>query len=851
LTESSIFPAIRSVAALTAASGALIIPQVAFGQAVADRTLSDVKVDSVGGCTTLTVSFNIRVQVLSHFPDSGRELHVRIRPLDADQLQTFRESLRAPANVPDLRAIEYEGDNPSGPVLSLLFTRDKRFEVKPAADPHAIAIRVAQPGSSLQCAGVAGVGTPGPAPSQPAAPEIAIPSGLYVVNLLSKPNSLGDLTPGQASALSGKIVYETLFERDSLQWHRLRLGFFASKEEADASRKALAGQFPEAFVVKVSADERAQGVASRMETREPVATPPPPVSEASEGQVADAAKLVADAETAIRERRLDQAIQFLTNALAYPENTNSPRALELLGLTRERKNQMAHARAEYEEYLRRYPSGEASDRVRQRLAAITSSAASPGEALRQASGGRPPTAWTWGARGSFSQFYFRDQSKTKFVDASRPSTDPDVDNSINLNQLMTTADLTLSGGNDRRQLQFRAAGAYTFNFRKQSRDIKSLTALYVDYSDSSVNSAVRVGRQTRNSSGVLGRFDGVLVGWQARPKVRLNAVAGFPVLSSRQTHILKDRHFYGASIDIGGRRSPLQTSVYWFDQRAKGGFVDRRSIGLETRVLRSRFNGFAIVDYDVKYKKLNLGLLTLNYNFPDSSNFSLTADYRQSPLLTTNNAVIGQINTLTMEPIFDLRGLRQFFTDKEIYQLAQDRTITTKSVTVSYSRPLSKKLQANLDVTVTHTGGAPATPARTGTQEVAAIPSTGTEYYYGAQVVGTGLIWENDIYIVSGRYSDTQRSNTYTADINARVQLSGKLRLSPRLRYGYRKDKLVDSTFRQLQPTMRINYYPIQHTEVEVEFGADLSRQRDVIDGSRSTTTENGFVLSVGYRIDF
>ena len=100
MTESSIFPAIRSIAAVTAASGALVIPDVAFGQAVADRTLSDVKVDSVGGCTTLTVSFNIRVQVLSHFPDSGRELHVRIRPLDADQLQAFRESLRAPPICP-------------------------------------------------------------------------------------------------------------------------------------------------------------------------------------------------------------------------------------------------------------------------------------------------------------------------------------------------------------------------------------------------------------------------------------------------------------------------------------------------------------------------------------------------------------------------------------------------------------------------------------------------------------------------------------------------------------------------------------------------------------------------------
>ena len=42
--------------------------------------------------------------------------------------------------------------------------------------------------------------------------------------------------------------------------------------------------------------------------------------------------------------------------------------------------------------------------------------------------------------------------------------------------------------------------------------------------------------------------------------------------------------------------------------------------------------------------------------------YSLTADYLQTQLLTTSNAVIGQINTLTMEPIFDLRGHEHYKT---------------------------------------------------------------------------------------------------------------------------------------------------------------------------------------------
>jgi len=850
LPRSSIIPGSSAVILASIAAGGIVLPSPAFGQAVGDRTLSDVRVNHVGSCTTLTIEFNIRVQMLSSFPESGQELHVRLRPLDASAPGSAREALRAPENVPELRSIEYDGDNPSGPVLSLFFTRDMRFEIEPGIDPNTLVIRIDEPGSSAICDG-RGVAVPPPQFGQPKPlpPGMEIPAGLYVVNLVSKAKSLDQLTPEEQAALSGKIAYETLFERDSEEWHRLRLGFFKTREEAQAAKASLAAQFPEAWVVKVSADERAQGVASRIDTGTLRLGAAKPERTATEAETDQTAKLIGEAEDAIRDGENGRAIQILTNALALPENENTPRALELLGLTRERNGQAAHAEAEYQEYLRRYPQGEAADRVRQRLAALGAPAL--GESLRPASRSTAPTAWTWGVRGSFSQFYFRDQSTTKFIDASRPEIDPEVDNSVNVNQLLTSGDMTISGGNDRRQLAFRAAGSYTYNFRKGGRDIKSLTALYLDYSDEALRSSIRIGRQTRNSAGVLGRFDGVLGGFQARSNIRLNLVGGFPVLTSRQTHILKERPFYGASVDIGAKRSPLQATFYWFDQRAKGGFIDRRSVGFEGRMLKPRFNAFMIVDYDVEYKKLNLGLLTLNYAFPDNSNLSLTADYRRSPLLTASNALIGQIDTTTFQPITDLRGLRPFFTDPQIYQLALDRTILTKSMTVTFSRPLTEKLQANVDFTLTDTGGAPGTPASVGTQDVFPIPAIGTEYYYGAQLVGTGLFWQNDIYILSGRYADTKRSNAYTVDFNARVPVTSKFRLSPRVRFGYRKDKISNGNFRQLQPTLRMNYYPTRRTEFEVEVGGNFSHRRETIAATANTTKENGFVINVGYRIDF
>ena len=855
------------LAVSAAVAGAVAMPLPAFAQPVSDRTLSDVRTENVGSCTAVTVNFNIRVQMLSHFPQgSGRELHIRVKPLDVSRATALRESLRTPGSVPALESIEYEGDNPGGPVLTLTFNREMQFTVDAGPQTQSLIIRLSEPGSNGRCETQA----PGGAPIA----GIAVPAGLYAVNLRSSTNSAADLTEAQKSAISGKLVYETLFERDAQQWHRLRLGFFETREAAEAARARLLAQFADAWVIKVSADERAQGASSPIDTGSAAAAPAAPVQMAgSEADTADTAKAVEDAENAIRDGNPDRAIALLTTAVAKPENPNSPRARELLGITREKKGQTAHAQAEYEEYLRRYPSGEGADRVRQRLAALTQApGAAPTPQLRQASGmNGPSTKWKWGARGSFSQFYFRDQGRTSSDTLSTSSTlGTEVDNSVNINQLLTSGDITVTGGNDRSQLQLRAAGSYTKNFgtsrsitsinngttrntytSRPGGGVEALTALYLDWSDSDLGTQLRVGRQTRNSSGVLGRFDGALAGWQFRPKLKLSAVAGYPVLSSRQTWVLKERPFKGVSLDIGTKQDALQTTFYYFDQHARGGFVDRRSLGFEARYLKHGFNAFTILDYDVKFKKLNLGLLSLSYNFPDTSNITLTADYRRSPLLTTTNALAGQMLTATAQPVLDLAGLKPFFTDAQIYQLALDRTLVSKTVTLAYSRPLTKKLQANFDVTMTDTGGTPASLASAGTDAVAALPAGGKEYYYGAQLIGSGLFWENDVFILSGRYADTQRARTWTADFNARVPITSKFRLSPRLRYGKRTDKLTVGDYRQFQPTLRLNWYPLRHGEIEVEFGGNFTKQNQTFAGALNTIRESGYVLSAGYRIDF
>src|SRR6266436_5209023 len=89
-----------------------------------------------------------------------------------------------------------------------------------------------------------------------------------------------------------------------------------------------------------------------------------------------------EGRAALKRSSFREAIQLFTKALGYPENQYSAEAQELLGVARQRSGQLAQARAAYEDYLRRYPGGEGSERVKQRLAGIVTAQDDAGAPLR-------------------------------------------------------------------------------------------------------------------------------------------------------------------------------------------------------------------------------------------------------------------------------------------------------------------------------------------------------------------------------------------------------------------------------------------------------------------------------------
>ena len=130
----------------------------------------------------------------------------------------------------------------------------------------------------------------------------------------------------------------------------------------------------------------------------PSAVTAPPTSDVER----EAAGLARDARAALEAGEFERAVVLLNRLLNLPPNAWSEEAQEQIGLARERLDEIAKAKAEYELYLKLYPDGPGANRIRQRLAALSAAPATVAAA-------RPGAFSYW---GSVSQYYYGGQSRS-------------------------------------------------------------------------------------------------------------------------------------------------------------------------------------------------------------------------------------------------------------------------------------------------------------------------------------------------------------------------------------------------------------------------------------------------------
>ncbi len=539
------------------------------------------------------------------------------------------------------------------------------------------------------------------------------------------------------------------------------------------------------------------------------------------------ARLMEEARQAMARGDYSRGVQLYTKVSGMPENPWTRPALEFLGLARERKGQKAQALAVYERFLRQYPRGEAAERVRQRQAGLLTATAAPKKRLRR--GGRKRIAKGRGELefdyfGGWSQFYRRDG-------ILRNTTGHDLTQSALVN------DLDLSGRvrKGRYELGTRFSGGYARDFLSNGPgNDNRISAAYMEFLDTGHEHSLRVGRQSHNADGVLGRFDGVLGGYRVNDILRVKGVLGAPVASSSNTGIDYDRYFYGLSADIGQIAEAWDFNLFAIQQIADGA-VDRRAVGGEVRYFRPGRSVFTLVDYDLLYNELNTFLMLANVTLEATrTTLNMTLDVRKSPILTTSNAIQGQ-------GVTNLGGLLNTVSTGTARHLAADRTLDSRSLTLGGTQPLSDHYQLSAEMTASYLSGAPASGG------VAASKATGTDFFYSTQLIGSSLFKDGDVTIFGLRFNDVATSNTYTVSLNTRYPVTRAWRVNPRLRFDFRKN--VDHTEQlSFRPEFRTTYRIRRRLQLEFEAGGEWIRQEL---SPRDRAESLSYFVNIGYRMEF
>jgi hypothetical protein len=530
------------------------------------------------------------------------------------------------------------------------------------------------------------------------------------------------------------------------------------------------------------------------------------------------------ARAAMLAKDYDAAIRLYTKLLEYPEHAWRARSQEYLGLARERKRQLAHAKSEYEEYLKRYPDNEGAGRVRQRLAALRTLERLGG---RGSSFPGDPDASPWNVSSSIAQEYRSDQ--LQFDTPTLSTTSPTV------SALVTDADLQVRRRGEQYDFSSRLNAGYLYTSGPNSLSNSTPTrvnAAWVDLADRVHGWSARFGRQSRNSGGVYGLFDGLYAGWRFTPGVRVNVMAGLPRDTSR-AQFDTDRQFVALSADFFGVLKGLDVTTYAIDQQYSG-IVDRRAIGTEVRWRGAGKSAVALVDYDVNYRTLNAAVVQGSMQLPARFTLNASLDRRHSPFLTTRNALIGQGATT-------IDALVAFWGASGVEQLAQDRTASVDMWSLGVMRPWGERLQWTIDVSSSKYSDQPASGG------VPAVTATGRDMQYTLQTIASGWWRDGDMHIVGLRHYSSGFADGDGLYWATRMPVWGGLRLGPRLRYD-RRTSNADGTQFDVYGGSLNGDWRFKRGSLDFEVGGEWGKQQLLQPGDQKTKRQ---WYSVGYRVYF
>ncbi|MBI3545057.1 MAG: hypothetical protein HY081_00470 [Gammaproteobacteria bacterium] len=543
----------------------------------------------------------------------------------------------------------------------------------------------------------------------------------------------------------------------------------------------------------------------------------------------EALALMDKSRAALAQGDNKSAISSLDKLLRLPPNRYSQDAQEYIGLARQRAGETTAAKNEYQLYLRLYPEGEGADRVRQRLAALEpTKTAVQAPTLKVV---KPKTEAQSTIIGNLSQFYFHGASK---VDTTTLATGTNPQTQAGLTQtdqsaIVTNLNLTHRYRSDQYDNRFVFRDTFTRNFIQGQDNSNRPSAIYYDVKDRKLDYTARVGRQPGGTAGVLGRFDGLLAGYNFNSKWKINAAAGIPTDISYDSHL----SFQGMGLDLGPFADHWGGSVYTIRQKVDG-VIDRNALGSELRYFSPSFSIYSLFDYDTGFQDSNIAMIQGNWTATNGTSAHMLLDRRKTPSLGLVNALIGEADT-------SIKSQLQTKTYDQLKQQAKNQTATNDSRNIGITQPMGTHWQMGLDMSTSHTS------STVGTATSPGLPDSGTTRTYTSNFIGTGLFSARDVSVLTYSRTNAPTSTGNLYALTNRLLLGANWEWETTLSWFTSHETTSNSDSKRFSPTIKPRYKWKENITLEAEFGEEHT------DTTSPTTTDKNTrrYWSIGYRWDF
>ena len=630
-----------------------------------------------------------------------------------------------------------------------------------------------------------------------------------------------------------------------------------STAQANSSRKlVIRFATPVRFRVRAGRDNRSieivldgLGSSVRLTAAAPLMTPAPaivpsvptPAPQASAEIEASASALLTTAQAAFDGGSYPAATEALNKLLDLPPNSSSRRAQELVGLARLNAGDQTRAAKEFELFLKLYPQGADSDRVRQlmpTLPAVQATADIPRKVVEATSS----------TNGSVSMFYYGGKSNVRsqeFQDSvlgGLPVLQSDTTlSATDQRQLQTNVDLNWRYRDAEKDMRFVFRDNYSLDQIKDAGK-QRLSALYFDYRSLLNGTSMRLGRQSPNGGGVLYRFDGIQAAYTFQPKWKVNAVFGQPSDALLDT----SRKFYGMSVDAEALTKELSGSAFVIEQVIDGE-TDRRGVGADLRYFSGGVSASAQLDYDLIIKGFNVAALQATWQLSESTVVNALFDRRTTPILSLGNYLFFQDPALVAPArrIQDLLGVKPIETLRDS---VKGLTPYQTQAHIGGTTYIAKDWQLGADLSVTSVDAIP--------KVVDLLPdgqaSTGNLWSAGAQLIGTNLYSARDTHVFNMTFLGGPIYHGTLLSYNNLSGLSEKWQMEPSLKF-YTQSSSDGASNDIWTAGLRAVYHVRQQVALETELTYEHSNQQGAskLTGPGSVTSSNRMNYYLGVRYEF